>query len=79
MLTNPKDAPPTYFSSSTSITTPTFTPSNYWKKAHLEEEDGGKTTNIGNNLDQAQEDALINFLIKNQDMFAWSPPTCRGS
>jgi hypothetical protein len=56
-----------------------FTPSNYSKKAQLEEEDGGKTTSIGNNLDQAQEDALVNFVIKNQDMFAWKPSNMSGT
>jgi len=43
------------------------------KKMHLKEKDGGKTTNIGKNLGQAQEDVLIDFLIKNRDNFAWNP------
>jgi hypothetical protein len=47
-------------------------PSNDSKKAQLGEEDGG------NNLDRAHEDALIDFLMKNWDMFAWKPSNMLG-
>lgn len=41
-----------------------FMPGVDLRKAQVKDEDGSKTTNISKNLDQAQEDALIDFIIK---------------
>lgn len=77
-LSKQKDASPVQFAPSGPSTPPAFTPGEDSKKVRLEEDDESKTTNIGKNLNQAQQDALIKFLVKNQDIFAWKPSNMLG-
>ncbi|KAL2235115.1 UNVERIFIED_CONTAM: Retrovirus-related Pol polyprotein from transposon [Sesamum indicum] len=52
-------------------------PSEEYKAIQLATEDPSKTTRIGSSLNEG-EMAMINFLRKNADMFAWSPSNFTG-
>ena len=57
-----------------------FTQENTETKQVLVEEDGssGATFTIGANLDPDQEEALVNFLRSNKEVFAWEPKQLAG-
>ena len=57
---------------------PSFTPEEDSRKVRLEKSAPSKTTNIGRNLNKAQQDELIKLLIDNQDIFAWKPSDMLG-
>ncbi|KAL2226765.1 UNVERIFIED_CONTAM: hypothetical protein Sindi_2035200 [Sesamum indicum] len=52
-------------------------PSEEYKAIQLATEDPSKTTRIGSNMNEG-EMAMIDFLRKNADMFAWSPSNFTG-
>jgi hypothetical protein len=48
------------------------------KVVQIDHEDTSKTVRIGCGLSNWQEYELINFLLRNQDIFAWKPSDMPG-